>query len=142
MFFKKLPLSLVTLFTIIESGFFYAQEIPSHYICPRGNPGHRGFICQCSNPNVQFDSISIKQLRIQSYCPRGIHDFICQCTNPRIKIDTVIITKLRKYKYCPQGIHGTYCQCGPNRYSTDKKYIVSKKSKKFIRKRKSRRLKQ
>lgn len=142
MFLKKLPLSLIVLFTIIEGGFFYAQEIPSNYICPRGNPGHGGFICQCSNPTKYFDSISLKQLRIQSYCPRGIHNFICQCTNPRTKIDTVIITKLRKYKYCPQGIHDTYCQCGPNRYPTDKKYIIGKKPRKFIRKRKSHRLQQ
>ena len=142
MFLKKLPLSLIVLFTIIESGFFYAQKNPPAYICPRGVGGHGGFICQCSNPTIKFDSISLKELRIQAFCPRGIHNFICQCNNPRTKIDTVIITKLLKYKYCPQGIHDYYCQCRPDRFSHDQKLIIVKKQKKFIRKRKSTRLKQ
>jgi hypothetical protein len=142
MFLKKLPLSLIVLFTIIEGGFFYAQEIPSNYICPRGDSLHRGFICQCSNTTIHFDSISLKQLRLQPYCPRGIHNFICQCTNPRTKIDTVIITKLRKYKYCPQGIHDSFCQCGPARFYHDKKFIVAKKQKRIRRIRKSHRLQQ
>jgi hypothetical protein len=142
MFFKKLPLSIILVFTIIGSGFFYAQEIPSQYICPRGDAGHRGFICQCANPNIQFDSISIKQIRLQGYCPRGIHNFICQCTNPRTKIDSVIIRKIHKFKHCPQGIHDSFCQCGPARFYHDKKFIVVKKQKRIRRIRKSHRLQQ
>ena len=100
MFFKKLPLSLIVLFTTIESGFFYAQEIPSPYLCPRGDSMHRGFICQCSNPTIHFDTISLKQLRTQAYCPRGIHDFICQCSVPRNfeQQDIVVQKKQKKFK--------------------------------------------
>lgn len=97
MFLKKLPLSLIVLFTIIEGGFFYAQEIPSNYICPRGDSLHRGFMCQCSNPTKYFDSISLKHLRFQSYCPRGIHNFICQCTVPRnFEYQKIIVVKKPK----------------------------------------------
>ncbi len=100
MYLKKLPLSFIIIFTIIESGFFYAQEIPSQYICPRGNSGHHGFICQCSNPNIHFDSISLKQLRIQAYCPRSLHNFICQCSVPRNFEDKkiMVVKKQKKFK--------------------------------------------
>jgi hypothetical protein len=100
MYLKKLPLSFIIIFTIIESGFFYAQEIPSQYICPRGDSLHRGFICQCSNPTIHFDSISLKKLRIQAYCPRGIHNFICQCGPDRYSHDKkfIIVKKQKKFK--------------------------------------------
>lgn len=139
MLLKRTPILVILFLTIIRIGVFYTQEIPSPYICPHGYSDHRGIICQCSNPNIHFDSISIKQLRVESYCPRGIHNFICQCSKPTTKFDTVFTTKILKYKYCPQGIHDSYCQCGPNRYPLDKKNMVIKK-KRMIRFRKLLRL--
>jgi len=101
MFIKQLPLSLILVFTVIGSGFFYAQEIPSQYICPRGDSLHRGFICECSVHKIQADSAILKQLYLQiNYCPRGIHNFICQCSVARNKQDQKIleIKKQKKFK--------------------------------------------
>lgn len=101
MHLNKLPLSLIFLFNIIGSGFFYAQNIPIKYTCPRGDSLHRGFICQCSAPKSLTDSIILKHIQFQEkYCPRGIHNFICQCAPASYYQDQklMVVKKQKKFK--------------------------------------------